>query len=282
MAKEYDEKTLKKLHSVELEILEVIANICDKNNIRYSTAFGTVLGAIRHQGFIPWDDDVDLIMPREDYDRFIEIVKKENNTKYKLLIPDENHDYISVVTKFEKVGTSFIPEIEKQMKCNRGIAVDIFPLENVANNLDERERQFKNAWFWGRIMFLRGVAIPAIPYKGLKKKLAEIICWLAHYFLVIFHIKQQFICRKYRQATTRYNNISTREVTSFEDANLRDYVMSLDKIFPCKRVDFEDIKINVPNDYDYYLKKIYGDYMQLPPVKERKNHYPYILDFGEK
>lgn len=279
--KVYDKETLKKLHRIQIELLQIVDTICMKNNLKYSTAFGTVLGAIRHKGFIPWDDDIDIIMPKKDYDQLIEILKKECPKGYYLLMPDDNIAYISLVTKFVKDGTLFIPEIEKQMKCKRGIGLDIFPLNNVADNEIERKRQFRDAWFWGRIMFLRGIAKPDIPYKGIKKKVAEFACYCVHYALVLFHVKQPYILKKYLDAVTRYNHIDTEKVTSFEDANFENNIIELNQIFPCARVPFEDIMINVPKDYEEYLINIYGDYMVLPPIEKRKNHYPYILEFGD-
>ena len=277
----YDENTLKKQHKILLELLEVIDKICGENNIKYSTAFGTVLGAVRHKGFIPWDDDIDIIMPKKDYDKLIEFLKKKCPEGYYLLMPDINVEYISLVTKFVKEGTLFIPEIEKQMKCKRGIGLDIFPLNNVADNEIERKKQLRDAWFWGRIMFLRGVAKPDIPYKGIKKKLAEFACWCIHYVLVLFHVKQSYILKKYLEAVTRYNYIDTEKVTSFEDASFENNIIKLNQIFPCVRVPFENIRVNIPKDYEEYLTRIYGDYMKLPPVEDRKNHYPYILEFGD-
>lgn len=278
----YNKKILKKLHNMQLELLGVIDKICDENNIRYSTAFGTVLGAVRHKGFIPWDDDIDIIMPKEDYDQLIEILKKECPKGYYLLMPDINIEYISLVTKLVKEGTLFIPEIEKQMKCKRGIGLDIFPLNNVADNETERKKQFRDAWFWGRIMFLKGIAKPDIPYKGMKKRLAEFVCCCVHYVLVLFHVKQTYILKKYLDAVTRYNHLDTKKVTSFEDANFENNIIELNQIFPCARVPFENIMINIPKDYEEYLTRVYGDYMQLPPVEDRRNHYPYLLDFGKE
>ncbi|MEG0826584.1 MAG: LicD family protein [Bacilli bacterium] len=146
---------------------------------------------------------------------------------------------------------------------------------NVLDNLKEREKQFRDALFWGRIMFLRGLGISVIPYKELKKKIAEVIYKLYNYFLHILKIKQEFICKKYRNATTKNNNISMKVVTCFEYANLRDYVTNLDKIFLYKQFLFKNMKIYIPDGYECYLTKIYGNYWQFPLLEERKNSVSY-------
>ena len=148
MYKQYDKDVLKKLQNVQLEILSDFIDICEKNNLDYFLVFGTALGAVRHKGFIPWDDDVDVGMLREDYNKFLEIAKTQLSNKYEILTPLTNKEYACSVTHFEKKNTSFIPETSKDLKCNMGINIDIFAFDNIADekNLKRMCRQKKHGF----------------------------------------------------------------------------------------------------------------------------------------
>lgn len=282
MYKQYDKDVLKKLQNVQLEILSDFIDICEKNNLDYFLVFGTALGAVRHKGFIPWDDDVDVGMLREDYNKFLEIAKMQLSNKYEILTPLTNKEYACSVTHFEKKNTSFIPETSKDLKCNMGINIDIFAFDNIADEKFKKNVQAKKAWFLGRLLFLRGTAHPIIPIKGIRGEIAKIICVIAHYILVIFNISAPFIYKKLLKVSKKYNNISTEYVTCFEDfAPINDMIRRKD-IFPLKKIKFENLEVNVPNKNHELLTGMYGDYMKIPPKDKRINHCPYVLDFGEE
>lgn len=280
MYKQYEESTLKRLQNTQLEILKDFMSICKKHNITYFMVFGSLLGAIRHNGFIPWDDDIDVGMLREDYEKFIEISKAEMNDKYEVLNTKTDKRYACSVTHYQKKNTKFVQETSKNLKCDMGINIDIFAFDNISDNKKLRRRQVMESWFWGRLLFLRGTAYPIIEIEGFKGKVSKFICFMVHYFLAIFRVSPIFIYKRMEKVSTKYNNIKTECVTSFEDFAPSNNIIRLKDIYPLKEVDFEGIKVTVPSKSHELLRGMYGDYMKIPPLEKRVNHYPYILDFG--
>lgn len=281
MYKQYEEKVLLKLQNSQLEILKEFVEVCEKHNLAYFMAFGSALGAVRHSGFIPWDDDIDVGMLREDYNKFLEIAKIELSSKYNILTPKTNKNYACTVTHFEKKGTKFIPEFAKDLNCNIGINIDIFAFDKIADDIKSRKKQVREAWILGRLLFLRGSAHPIIPLKGIIGLLAKLVCIIVHYILVLFRISAPYIYDKLLKISTKYNNLETTEVTCFEDPAPLNNVIAIKDIFPLKEVNYENIKVKLPCKNDELLTKMYGDYMKIPPVEKRINHCPYILDFGD-
>lgn len=120
---------LRQLQLAELEILNEFVRVCEKEGLRYYLVGGTLLGAVRHQGFIPWDDDVDVAMPREDYDRFARIAEKELAPQYFYQSPDTDPHYFLTYAKIRKNGTEIYEERFKNARFHKGIFIDIFPLD---------------------------------------------------------------------------------------------------------------------------------------------------------
>ena len=131
--REYDKETLDKLHKVELSILDDFVKVCEKNDLTYFLIGGSLLGAVRHKGFIPWDDDIDIGMPRKDYDKFIEIGQKELGDKYYVDCFERNKDFYLPFVKIKLNGTVFDEEVAKCYPHHKGIFIDIFAFENVKN-----------------------------------------------------------------------------------------------------------------------------------------------------
>ena len=283
--KGYKPEVLDKLHKVQLQILEDFITVCEKYNLTYFAVYGTAIGAVRHQGFIPWDDDIDVGMLREDYDRFFEVFEKELGDRYNLLTPEIDGRYACTVTHIQRKGTKFISEMSQDLKCEQCIFMDIFPFDYVAEGEKEQIKQGRSTNFWGKMLFLSGTAYPYFPYEGLKAKIAGVVCKLIHIGLKLLHITPNKLYRKYKHIATKYNNRTdkSRYVTSFEYAGcLKDKVKKED-LFPVKKILFENMEISIPNNNDEFLKKVYGDYMQLPPKENRVNHMPLVIQFeGEE
>lgn len=279
---EYDQPTLDRLHRVELSILKDLDETCRRHDIPFFLVYGSALGAVRHKGFIPWDDDVDVAMMREDFERFSEIMDQELGGRYELLTPERNERYTGLVTHFQLRGTRFVPYDTRELTCTLGIPVDIFVFDNVADDPKARRKQIKYAWFWGHMLYLYGIAHPEIPLTGFRKKLSQFICVMIHGVLRLFHISPRYLFRKYKSFAQKYKGQKTECVTFFEVTGAENCVIRRDDIFPLQTVEFEGMELKAPRKNHEYLTQLYGDYMQIPPVEKRKNHFPYILEFGSE
>lgn len=282
--KEYKPEVLDKLHKVQLQILEDFIRVCEKYELTYFAVYGTAIGAVRHGGFIPWDDDIDVGMLRKDYDRFFEVFEKELGDKYNLLTPEIDGRYACTVTHIQRKGTKFVSEMSRDLKCEQCIFMDIFPFDYVAKGKKEQLRQGRKANFWGKMLFLSGTAYPLIPYDGIKGKAAEIICKFVHYLLKWCGVTPKWLYKNYVKTARQYNDSDKRSeyVTSFEYVGcLKDKIKEAE-LFPMKKVPFEKLTLNIPANNHEFLTKVYGDYMQLPPIDKRVNHMPLVIDFGEE
>ncbi len=260
--------TLEEQKKIELDMLKYIKKICDKNNLRYYLAGGTLLGAIRHQGFIPWDDDIDILMPRPDYDKFAEIMKKEKG-RYLLLTQDQD-DYYYVFNKMVDTKTTLKEYWMNPIK-NMGVYLDVFPLDGFpeseeeynihADNLLDEYHDFTNSRKDG--------------YKMSNYRWKRIVKRFVKYPL---YLMKKNISWKKRQL----NLIDSMKKYKYEDSKNVAFILSAYKkkeILNKKIYDdiilvqFEDEKFNAPSGYDDYLKALYGNYMELPPVEKRKTHH---------
>lgn len=280
--KQYDPKVLKKLQSVQVDILKDFDFLCKKYNLDYFMLGGSGIGTIRHHGFIPWDDDIDVAMTREHYEKFVSILDQEMGDKYKILTPLVDKNYACNVTHLQKKGTKFVPELSKNLKCDLCIDIDIFPLDNLADDPKLRNRQLHRTWFYSKLLYLVGSGSPIIPLSGIKKVVASCICHIVHFFLKLFHISPAWIYSMLRKEQMRYNDIPCKYMCPFEVTMAKTAYISKEEMYPLIRVPFESIEVYMPKEYDVYLRRLFGDYMQIPPVEKRVNHSPYLLDFGDE
>lgn len=281
--REYDDETLKKVQAVELSILKDFIKLCDENDITYFGIAGTGIGALRHKGFIPWDDDIDVAMPRKDHDRFIEIAKEQWSDKYLVLNGLENSNYPLLTTRWIKKGTRFVEEPLKNIDCPFGIFLDIYPLDKIPDDEKLFKKQARKAFFYSKLLILRSIAFPVLGFKGIKAKLVHAICAIVHVLMVIFRISKKWLYKKCLEVSTMYNHLEASERIDFLcDTTAYMNIHYTEGMYPLVEYDFEDIKLKFPGNIKDNLTSAYGDYMQLPPEDKRKNHYPYILEFGEK
>ncbi|MCP1101375.1 lipopolysaccharide cholinephosphotransferase [Aequitasia blattaphilus] len=280
---EYDKEILDKLHKTQIEILNEFKRICKKHDLNYFIAYGSAIGAVRHRGFIPWDDDIDVAMPRKDYMKFMSLAKKELADKYFLMTPEIDKRYACTVTHLEMKGTIFVSEMNQDLKCEQGIFMDIFPLDFVAENKVKEKWQGLSTNFWGRLLFLSGTAYPIVPVKGVFGLVLRYLCVIIHYMLKLFHISPAWIYKRFQKSSMSSYRKGGTYVTSFEYAGaIKDKVKYKD-LFPLKEVKFEDTTVNIPSNNHEFLTKVYGDYLKMPPVHKRVNHMPIIIGFeGEE
>ena len=280
MNKIYETEQLKKLQEYELEIVEDFTKVCRENNLTYIGIAGTCLGAVRHKGFIPWDDDVDVAMPYEDYLKLNAIFEEKFKDKYTVVNAQKYNDYPAINEHIVINGTKFVTEDAKHLKYPQGIFLDVFPLYKSPKDEVLRKKHYKKAWILGKILILREIPFPKVPFTGLKRKAVHIatFCISKIIRLLISHKNLYSIILK---LSLKYQNEEDYIYEYYSDPKPGRMYFYKDDFFPIKELPFENTTLNFPNNTDVHLRRNYGNYMQLPPVEKRRNHAPLVLKFYE-
>jgi lipopolysaccharide cholinephosphotransferase len=278
-----NEDVTKKLQETEKEIYKDFQALCKKHNIPFFASGGTAIGAIRHQGFIPWDDDIDICLLREDYNKVIYYIRKELSDKYEVYDCKSKDGYVLVFSKICKKGTKIQEDTYADTNYTTGVFVDLFAYDRTSRNPKLRRKQIRDTWLWARLMVLSVYKHPRFPdnLNGIKLKAAKGICILVHYGLKILHLNKNFFYKKYLKAALRYKDSKEELYTDFSYIAPEKLLCTHKMIFPLKEVKFEDCTISILNNADKYLKSQFGDYLTLPPINQRKTHNPKYVDFGD-
>ena len=280
MIKEYDKDTLKKLQQTELQIYLDIKEVCEKNNIGCSIAYGSLIGCIRHKGFIPWDDDMDVIMFRDDYEKFEKIFDSQLGEKYLLMTPIRNKKYTGNVIKVMKKGTKFINKHNKNQKCEKGIFIDIFVYDKVPKDEKKYNTQKRKARILAMLIFLCGCGKPEINNKGVIGILYKVVCCVIHCLLKLIPGNARRLYKKYTKVCCMSNDEDTEVYTLYQDAFPDKYICKRSDFEPYSYAEFDGEMVGIPRNYHQILMNNYGDYMKLPPEEDRYNHITERLDFG--
>lgn len=279
--KEYDEAVIRKLQKYELSILKDFIAVCKEYHLTYFGIGGTGIGALRHKGFIPWDDDIDVGLPRRDYERLLEIFQEKYNDRYQIANAECMPGYPLMTSRIMIKGTKFVDQSLKSIKCEMGIFLDVFAYDNVADDEKKMKIQARTTWFWNKMLILRLMARPTIVLSGLPGKIVYFLCMFIHGILAVFRVSPKWIYTKCKKASCKYNDRETKRMAYFHDTSPYKNMISRKKSFPLIELEFEGMKVNFQRDLDEYLTELYGDYMQLPPVEKRKPHALFELDFGD-
>lgn len=248
---------------IPLEILLVVANFCEENGIRYSLAYGTLLGAIRHKGYIPWDDDIDIYMPRADYEKFKKIYISDRYPLVDLLT--DIHYPIGIAKVYDN---STIYYYKGKIQRKIGLFVDIFVIDNAPSNIKERKKWLSKIAFLKFYNSIRNAKLCDLlaTYswkRNLKICLYKLIPLPSYYV----HIKLEKLFQKYNDSKSKYVGSAT---------DTRDYLFERDVFNNYIETEFEGHKFKIISDYHQVLTTLYGDYMSLPPEKDRKSKHDLI------
>lgn len=259
--------TMEEIRAKQLEMLDYIDALCRKNNLRYFLAYGTLLGAIRHKGYIPWDDDIDIWLLREDYDAFREAVLKEQ--RYKFVDTDTNSSFR---LDFAKLADENIVLHEKGAKeASSGLFIDIFPLDNFGDTEEEVKKNLRLVSKKRKKFYFCNFSLNGLDGSFLKRYVKFHIV-IFHKFLLLFNSPLKLI-KKYHQLlqglSQKYKKYVGYFDSPYQDANK--YIYKREDFAEAKGI-FEGKEYIIPANYDGILTKYYGDYMKLPPVSEQKNH----------
>ena len=258
--------TFEETKQIELGILSYFADFCERNGLRYFLAYGTLLGAVRHKGFIPWDDDVDVQMPRQDCERLIEIFNKGNNSPYRLITPYDKESYYTIL---KIIDTRTVKVEEGIKKPPLGIDIDIFPMDGMPNDDGEYEK-----WFRQLIScYEQHFVLQSNSGKTLKEKM-KFILQKIQIFFQYGALKKERILKRAEKLHGRYPYTCCAKVGSIECCfDEIQYRLQKEWFDEYIYATFENAKFRIPIGYDNILRAIYGDYMQLPPESQRVTHH---------
>lgn len=259
---------LQKLHGEILIIMDEIDRICKKNGLRYYLIGGTLLGAIRHGGFIPWDDDLDIVMPREDLDKLIKISKEELDPEFKLEWYGSNEGYYQYFPKISKRGTLFVQEGIKESKQS-GIFVDIFPLDLAPAYTPWLDKEKHTIIKYSEILTSWNC-----NRKGLGYKLFRVIRLFTPKRIFLWLISKE-LNRIKSKGQTHYANFGSQY-------KIQKQTMPVEWFGEGTKMQFEDRSYICPSKYEQVLNSIFGPtYMELPPIEKRRTHYPDKVVFSD-
>lgn len=263
------QEQIEQVWKVEQEILDVIHGVCSKQNLRYTLAYGTLIGAVRHGGFIPWDDDIDLIMPRDDYEMLLSIWNDVAPEGYILQNVRTNPDYTNTFSKVRKDHTTFLQdEVETAKMYHKGIFVDIFPADRVA------DKKLANT-----VQYIAS-AVNLLFTRGYKSGSGGVI-GAAESILLALPKRIRPTLRKWSENIIRKWN-HNEQLQWFSPSTIE----SARRYYPAnlfnsmKTIEYCQKTYSCVADPDAFLRVDYGEYMQLPPEEERVwKHHPIIIDF---
>lgn len=284
----YDEETLKHLQRVELEMLKIFDDICMKHEIKYFVGFGTAIGAIRHQGFIPWDDDIDICMMRDEY-RKLHDVPIDEWCGLELSEPlDDYEAHTLIYPQIYKPGTIFETEYHNrydEYKDGRNVTkhpiwLDVFLFDRV-DSPEQIEKKKKRAFYLQKLFYYSKSRIRVLHEDSWGRKVS---CFGKRLIHDVLNLQKNPSKNIYDSYIKHVGGSNGEYVTSFDLERLEQMTLCCEKysdMFPTVRVPFEDMEVSIQKNYDAALTKQYGDYMSMPPVEKRYNHPPKILDFGD-
>lgn len=260
--------SIQDVQSVELEMLIELDKICKRHHIPYQLFGGTLLGAVRHKGFIPWDDDIDVAMKRADYDRFLQCCEKELPKQYFLQTCFTDPTSIIQFAKIRKNGTRYENDLDNLPTSNTGIWIDIFPLDNVL------QESIPSKWQRFQIQFLYAMSTASVENRIAKspKRWKRMVRRVLSKVLLV--VPKKKVDRALLAVYTRYDSKNTGYVSHLTMGGTRDvYERYMQKSAQYDRLttfDFCGYSFLGPENYEDVLTRIYGDYMTPPPIEQQK------------
>ncbi len=254
------------VRTIQLEILNHINIFCNTHNIKYFLCGGSMLGAIRHQGYIPWDDDIDIMMLRDDYEKFIQLYKQKDNSYFRLRYFKNENDMPFPFVKIEDSRTILRENVENTIEM--GINIDLFPIDTIPEDEKLQKKMFNRYKIYRQLLDLKQVSIR----KG-RSFWKNCVLFVSHIALRLLplHALIHKIENNAKQYSNTKSNLCGIVVWGYglREVNAKS---NWDNVL---RTKFETISAPIPNGYDAYLTAVYGDYMQLPPEEKRITHHDF-------
>ena len=250
-----------------LKIFKEFVRVCEKHHLRYFVDSGTLIGAMRHKGFVPWDDDIDVMMPRDDFDKFVKLQYEYEGTPYFIQTWRTDPHYTYCFAKLRDSSTTFIENFYVNHRINHGLWIDIFVLDGVSYKVKPREKfahRFRFTWWMNYMSYL-----PQLTRKFHKetffKDLGLNIIGCLFYIMDPFHIRNRIVERFMKKHTLD----KAKMVANYYDFKPKKQAMRKELFDEYIQVPFEDMMVNAPKGYDEYLTILYGDW-RTPPPKDKQ------------
>ncbi|MDU5335234.1 phosphorylcholine transferase LicD [Enterococcus sp.] len=264
------DKQLRQVQVTSLELAKYFSDFCDRNGLLCYLCGGGAIGSVRHQGFIPWDDDLDFFMPRSDYEKLLVLWKdQESDNKFVLLRASKDYNDRNSFTTLRDKETTFIKTYQEDLDISHGIQIDIFPLDVAP----EKKYQRKIQKFWALVYAVYCSQQVPQNHGAFFAKLGKLLLNLAPSQLNKYHVW------KYAEnRMTKYNSKETGFVTELcVGPRYMGNVYPKKDFSDAKKVPFENTELPIPIGYDNYLSNVFGHYMQLPPEDQRVAHHETVF-----
>lgn len=262
----------RRMQLIQKDMIEELDRVCRENNIPYSIFCGTLLGAVRHKGYIPWDDDADIAMLREDYEQFKKVADQMNPEICFFQDHETDSEYRWGYGKLRRTGTTFIRAGQEHVKCKTGVFIDIFPLDDVPRSMVGQMVQDFYCFCLRKILWSE---VGRYSERSALKRL---------WFRLISRIRPEFVfrlCKKMEKKSRNdsVNRVRTLTFPAFGKLYRKNplgerYGLPKEWFTKLREYEFEGLKLMGTGDYDGILTYTYGDYMMLPPEEERSPHAP--------
>lgn len=276
---ELSDKERKILQSALLDMYKDIKDACDKNNIQVMLSGGSCIGAVRHHGFIPWDDDIDLMMAREDYDKFIVVLQNQLSDKYTFSVPRSGKPSIALLLNVFRKDMDDSVSNDFFKRLSSPLIIDVLPIERAPDNKFIRFIKFisldllRICVLSTNIIIDQDSTITKLSAKALKKTFCGSIHYYCRYVIgkIVNLIGRQKVIDFYDKFASSSKGKYYRTINTGRGMSRKE-CLPQEVFFPPRKMMFEDIESYVPNNIDRYLSNLYGDYMTLPPIEKRERH----------
>lgn len=255
------------LQRKEFELLKLFVSICEKHQLMYYLVCGSALGAVKYDGFIPWDDDIDVALPRKDYEQFLSIAAVELPEWVFIQNYRTDSEFPLLGTKLRDSNTTYIESWCSTMKMHHGIFIDVFPLDGYPEKVEDQERfEKRKKYYWRR----RCTHLS----RWLHRDIGLTLCSMGHYFLGLYPDTSKYV--RENEEMLMENDLENSQLwcnfansmSKLEYAHRKQYGDGVWAIF-------EGLKVRIPEQYDAYLTQKYGKWREDPPVKEQLGHHYY-------
>ncbi len=260
----------KKVWAVQLDLYQELARVCDKYSIQYFAMGGTLLGTIRHHGYIPWDDDIDIALTRENYNKLVEVANHEFKEPYFFQTGLTDRNYFTGIARLRNSNTTGIVTYTNEHIYNNGIFIDIFIYDVIPEDSRKLKKLIRQTLFWERLLNnyhhtnSKGFSRYLKPFYWLTKKL----------------FTYESLYKKYLNTITKYQNSDSKLLGFLCMPYWIKYTATKQGTSNLIEMSFENLKIFVPSDYVDMLTSAYGDYMQLPPLEKRGTWHEDLIIFN--